>query len=85
MRNSINIFKLLNGETKLFDYSQDEADIFLESIPLSSQKHMIESVARYIDSGYIDLSERMSYLIDTIQTLDSDNLKPGTKIILPSL
>jgi hypothetical protein len=75
MRDNINIFRLLEKNNKLFDYSQEEVDSFIESVPLSSQKGMFQSVSKFINTGYIDLSNRMNYLIDTIQTLDSENLK----------
>ncbi len=75
MKDNNNIFNLINGKTTLFNYTKDEVDLFYESVPLTSQKHMFESVSKFIDTGYVDLSERMNYLIDTIQTLDSDNLK----------
>ena len=78
MKDNNNIFNLINGKTTLFNYTKDEVDLFYESVPLTSQKHMFESVSKFIDTGYVDLSERMNYLIDTIQTLDSDNLKIKT-------
>ena len=66
---------IIRGDNKLFDYTSDEANNFIESVPITSQKQMFQSVIKFINSGYIDLSHRMNYLIDTIQTLDSDNLK----------
>jgi len=74
MKTTRDIITLLNNQDRLFDYTTEEVDSFVDSIHVSSQKGMIESVSKFIDSGYIDLSYRMNNLIDIIQTLDSDNL-----------
>lgn len=67
----------------LFQYSDDEVNMFHEGFDIESNKHMLESVSKAMKfkTPYMDVDRRVESVIQFIQTLSPDDLKDFEKYV----